>query len=510
MNKQIRKLAAGLLVLYLALFAALNVVQVGKKQELDAHPQNNRQTIRDFNRMRGPIVTADGVVVARSVPVVDPDSQYRFQREYPTGNLFSNITGYYTYSFGSTQLEKTQNDVLMGDTTQQKVDSVFGGADNTGSVQLTLRADVQQVAAQAIDDFNAAQLANGATETVQGSVVVMDPRTGAVLAMVSLPRFDANQVADHDTKAAEDVLDFLNNYPGKPLLANAYQENYMPGSAFKVVTTGIAMENGVTSLDRNWPSETEWVPPQTNDPIQNYGGKACGGTMTEVFYRSCNIPFAQLASELGPQRMTDGVRAWGIGEKLPIDLPGAVASSFCGNVTPCDAAFFNDQLPLLAIGGFGQGNDLMVPLHMCMVAATVANGGVMMKPHVVDATLDHDGAVLTRTSPEAWKTPISPTTATILNDLMVGVVNNGTGKPMQLANGVQAAAKTGTAQLNFVEGEPQRSHAWIIGLAPAEAPRYAVSVVIKGTTDEISAGTGGRLAGPIAKQVLDYLFASES
>ena len=300
MNKQIRKLAAGLLVLYLALFAALNVVQVGKKQELDAHPQNNRQTIRDFNRMRGPIVTADGVVVARSVPVVDPDSQYRFQREYPTGNLFSNITGYYTYSFGSTQLEKTQNDVLMGDTTQQKVDSVFGGADNTGSVQLTLRADVQQVAAQAIDDFNAAQLANGATETVQGSVVVMDPRTGAVLAMVSLPRFDANQVADHDTKAAEDVLDFLNNYPGKPLLANAYQENYMPGSAFKVVTTGIAMENGVTSLDRNWPSETEWVPPQTNDPIQNYGGKACGGTMTEVFYRSCNIPFAQLASELGP------------------------------------------------------------------------------------------------------------------------------------------------------------------------------------------------------------------
>jgi len=306
------------------------------------------------------------------------------------------------------------------------------------------------------------------------------------------------------------VLDFLNNYPGKPLLANAYQENYMPGSAFKVVTTGIAMENGVTSLDRNWPSETEWVPPQTNDPIQNYGGKACGGTMTEVFYRSCNIPFAQLASELGPQRMTDGVRAWGIGEKLPIDLPGAVASSFCGNVTPCDAAFFNDQLPLLAIGGFGQGNDLMVPLHMCMVAATVANGGVMMKPHVVDATLDHDGAVLTRTSPEAWKTPISPTTATILSDLMVGVVNNGTGKPMQLANGVQAAAKTGTAQLNFVEGEPQRSHAWIIGFAPAEAPRYAVSVVIKGTTDEISAGTGGRLAGPIAKQVLDYLFASES
>ena len=509
MNKQIRKLAAGFLVLYIALFAALNVIQVTKKAELNAAPQNNRQTIRDFNRRRGPIITADGVVVARSVPVADPASTYKYQREYPTLNLFSNITGYYTYSFGSTQLEKTQNDVLMGDTTQQKVDSVFGGADNTGSVQLTLRNDVQQVAAQALDDFNAAQLANGATEAVQGSVVVMDVHTGEILAMVSLPRFDANQVAVHDSKSAQDVLDFLNGYPGKPLLTNAYQENYMPGSAFKVVTTGIALENGITNLDRNWPTETEFVPPQTNDPIKNYGGKPCGGTMAEVFYRSCNIPFARMATELGPQRMTDGVRSWGIGEKLPIDLPGAVASSFCGNVRACDAASFQDQLPLLAIGGFGQGNDLMVPLHMCMIAATVANGGRMMTPHVIAATLKHDGTVISRTpTDQVWKQPISAATAATLTELMVGVVNNGTGKPMQLANGIQAAAKTGTAQLNFVEGQPQRSHAWIIGFAPAEAPRFAVSVVIKGTTDQISAGTGGKLAGPIAKQVFDYLFAS--
>ena len=504
MNKQIRKLAAGLLVLYLALFVALNVVQVGKKQELNANPQNNRQTIRDFNRMRGPIVTADGVVVARSVPPTGA-SQFKYQREYPTGDLFSNITGYYTYSFGSTQLEKTKHDVLMGDTTLQKVESVFGGPDNTGSVQLTLRNDVQEAAARALLE----SVPEGDRATLEGSVVVTDIRTGAVLAMVSLPRFDANQVATHDTKEAENVLDFLNNYPGKPLLANAYQENYMPGSSFKVVTTGIAFENGVTSLDRSWPIETQWIPPQTIDPIQNYGGKACGGTMTEVFFRSCNIPFAQLASELGPQRMTDGVKAWGIGEKLPIDLPGAVASSFCGNVNPCDAPFFNDQLPLLAIGGFGQGNDLMVPLQMCMVAATVANGGRMMAPYVVDATLKHDGTVLQRTVPYAWKTPISPATAATLNTLMVGVVNNGTGKTMQLANGIQAAGKTGTAQLNFVEGQPQRSHAWIIGFAPAEAPRYAVAVVIKGTTAEVSASTGGKLAGPIAKQVFDFLFASE-
>ena len=494
MNGQIRKLAGALLVLYLALFAALNVVQVAKRDSLNANPDNNRQTIRDFNRMRGPIITADGVVVARSVPT-DGTDQFKYQRTYPEGLLFSNITGYYTYSFGSTQLERTLNDTLMGDTTQQKVDSLLGGSDNSGSAQITLRADVQRIAAEALGER-------------EGSVVVMDPTTGAILAMVSFPRYDANFVADHDTKAAEIAFDFLNSYPGKPLLANAYQENYMPGSSFKIITTGIALENGVTSLERNWASETEWVPPQTNDPIQNYGGKACGGTMREVFYRSCNIPFAQMASELGPERMTAGIAAWGIGEKLPIDLPGAVASSFCGNVTPCDAPFFNDQLPLLAIGGFGQGNDLMVPLHMCMVASTVANGGQMMQPYVVDATLAHDGTVLTRTSPTTWKQPISAATAATLNELMVGVVNNGTGKAMQLANGIQAAGKTGTAQLN-ASGEPQRSHAWIVGFAPAEAPRYAVAVILKGTTDEISAGTGGKLAGPVAKAVLDYLFASE-
>ncbi len=494
MNKQIRKLVAGLLVLYIALFGALNLTQVVRKDALDADPKNNRQTIRDFNRPRGQIVTADGVVVAQSVPSVAGD-EYKYQRVYPLGDLFGNVTGYYTYSFGSTQLERTQNDVLMGDTAAQTVSGLFGGTDNTGNVRLTLRADVQQVAAEALGDR-------------EGSVIVMDPTTGAIIAMVSTPRYDPNLVATHDTTAAENVLEFLDAVPGKPLLANAYQERYMPGSSFKVITTGIALEHGAISLDSVFPVETEWTPPQTTDPIQNYAGHSCGGTMVQVFYRSCNIPFAQMASGLGPEVMTEGVATWGVGEKLPIDLPGAAASSFCANVSPCTADVFQEQLPLLAIGGFGQGNTLMVPLHMCMVAATVANKGRMMKPFVVDATLDHDGTVLDRTDPAVWKTPINIQTAGTLNTLMVGVVNSGTGKTMQLAGGIQAAAKTGTAQLNAA-GEPESSHAWIVGFAPAEAPRYAIAVVLKGTSAEISAGTGGRLAGPIAKQVLDYLFSTE-
>jgi peptidoglycan glycosyltransferase len=331
----------------------------------------------------------------------------------------------------------------------------------------------------------------------------MDPHTGAVIAMISNPRYNPAAVAVHNSAEAEKALTFLNALPGKPLLANAYQERYMPGSSFKVITTSIAFENGVTALDRVFPSTKEYVPPQTTDPIQNFGGTACGGTMVEVFYRSCNIPFAQLAIELGPDKMVEGTKKWGIGEKVPIDLPAPAASSF-GEVSD-----FTDQLPLLAIGGFGQGSTTMVPLHMAMVASTVANGGVMMKPHVVDATLDHNGEVLSRTVPSAWKTPISSATAETLTSLMINVVNQGTGRPMQLEGGIQAAAKTGTAQLNTTG--PERSNAWIIGFAPAEAPQYAVAVVLKGgPDDEISAGTGGKLAGPIAKQVLDYLFAHPS
>lgn len=488
MNRRIRSLAVFLLVLYLALFVQLNILQVGRREALDTHPFNNRQTIRDFNRPRGSIVTADGVVVARSVPLTD--DQYAFQREYPLHDLFSNVTGYYTYSFGSTQLEKTQNDVLMGDTPAQKVNGVFGGRDNSGTVRLTLRADLQQEVARALGDR-------------EGSVVVMDPNTGAVLSMVSFPRYDANLVATHDAKRAEDVLAWYTNMPGKPLVANAYQERYMPGSSFKIVTAATALSNHTTDMGRIFPVSKQWVPPQTNDPVQNYAGHECGGTMDEVFFKSCNIPFAQMAVELGPDRMVAGTRAWGIGEKLPIDLPGAAASNF--EKAGADTIDFAKNLPLLAIGGFGQANDLMVPLHMCMLAATIATGGKMMTPHVVDATLDHGGNVLHRTSPSVWKTPITPDVAAQVKLMMIDVVNKGTGLPMRLYHGVQAAAKTGTAQLNAT-GQPQRSHAWIVGFAPANQPKYAIAVVLKGTNAQISASTGGRLSGPIAKQILDWLY----
>jgi len=331
----------------------------------------------------------------------------------------------------------------------------------------------------------------------------MEIDTGAVVAMWSYPSFDPNRVADPDYDAAFDYVTELQADERDPLLANAYQQRYMPGSTFKVLTTGAALDAVVIDLESFWEPEREFLPPQTSDPIQNYANSVCGGDLTEVFRRSCNTPFARTALELGPERFEDGIERWGVGDEIPIDLPRA-ATSTVGDFDDID-----EQLPLLAIRGFGQNDDQMVPLHMAMVAATVANDGVMMEPFVVDAELDHDGRVISRTQPEVWKRPISRRTAGILQDLMVEVAERGTASCcIALDDGISVAAKTGTAQLDG-PGEPERSHAWIIAYAPAEDPKYAVAVMLKGTTAEISAGTGGRLAGPIAKSMLDAAFDIE-
>jgi len=485
MNQRIRRFAVVLIVLYVILFAQLNFIQVGQKSTLEADTRNTRQTVRDFNDPRGDIRTSDGVVIATSVRN-KAGSEFDWQRTYPEGDLYSAITGYFTFGYGATQIEKVQNDVLAGRTIEQQIKgfrSLFNGENTTGTVETTIDADIQQAAKDALGNR-------------EGSVVVIEPATGAVKAMWSSPTYDANFVADQK-RITSDVLTYLNEIPGKPLLANAYQERYMPGSTFKVITTAAALDDGLITKESIWVDESEFLPPQTTDPIQNYGNKVCGGDLPEVFRRSCNTPFARIAIELGPEKMVAAAKRFGIGDNIPFDLPRSTSSQFG------DVEYFTQNLPLLGIGGFGQGNTQMVPLHMAMVAASIAHGGVMMKPYVIGATYDHDGGVLQRTVPTVWKTPMTPATSSLLTELMVGVVNEGTAQCcMKLANGIQAAAKTGTAQLNAA-GEPERSHAWIIAFAPAEAPKYAIVVMLKGTTAEISEGTGGSLAGPVAKKVLD-------
>ena len=491
MNRKIRQLAVVLMGLYVALFAALNYWAVDRTDELASEPGNTRALIRQFDTPRGQIITADNVVVARSTPIDDPESDVKFQREYPTGDLFAQIVGYYTFGLGSTQLERTKSDVLTGETFAQQVraleDILSTDNDQSGQIRLTLREDMQSVA-----KFLLGQR--------QGAIVLMEVETGAIISMWSWPSYDPNRVADLDYDAAFDYVTELQEDDRDPLLANAYMQRYMPGSTFKILTTGAGLDSGTISTATTWPDEREWVPPQTDDPIMNYNGSLCGGDLAEVFRRSCNIPFAQIAVEMGPDRFQEYIARWGVGEQIPIDLPRA-ASSTIGDFTDID-----QNLPLLAMRGFGQNEDQMVPLHMAMAAAAVANDGEMMVPFVVDAELDHDGRVIDRTQPDVWKRPISRQTAETIQGFMVQVAESGTASCcIALEGGIPVAAKTGTAQLNG-PGEPERSHAWITAFAPADAPKYAVAVIIEGTTAEISASTGGQLAGPIAKAMLDEMF----
>src|SRR5262249_13148175 len=337
----------------------------------------------------------------------------------------------------------------------------------------------------------------------EGAVVAPDPRTGAILAMWSWPTFDPNQIATHDFNAAKAARELYLANPAKPLLMNAYQERYMPGSTFKIITATAALESGQFDVNSNFPPTNKFVVPARPTPIENYGGETCGGNLPQAFARPCNTAFAQIGTTLGPDAMVKAAQAFGFNQTVPIDLP-APAQSFFPSVQDFKNDVPNGISPKLATSSFGQDEPAATPLQMNMAAAAVANNGVLMTPHVMAETPDSDGAVLDKYTPKPWLTVMPPGVAATMKDFMVGVVKSGTARCcLQLDNGIQAAAKTGTAQLHPA-GDPEASHAWITAFAPAEAPRAVVTVFVK-ASPEVSAGVGATVAGPVAKQVLDYI-----
>ena len=346
---------------------------------------NTRAIRREFSRPRGEIITADGVVAARSVPMPD-GSEFPYQREYPTGELFANVTGYYSLALGATQLERTQNAVLTGQTAQQRIgniEDIVTGGEGTGDVHLTLRADLQETARQALDGRS-------------GSVVMLDTQTGAVLAMYSNPTYDPNRIVDPDFDAAGAALEELLDAPGNPLLANAYQERYMPGSTFKVLTTGIALEAGSVTLDSEFERLTEWLPPQTSNPIQNYDGRNCGGDLREVFRRSCNIPFAQTALNVGVDGMINGVQR--VGRRPARSRSTCPGRRRARSATPTTST---SNCRCWRCAASASRRTRWCRCTWRWSPPTVANNGVMMKPYVVASTLDSQGRTLTRTDPRS-------------------------------------------------------------------------------------------------------------
>ncbi len=470
MNRPIRRVAIGCLTLILILLIGDNLIQVVEATSLRDRPENSRQINARLSKDRGPIVVG-GRAVAESVPSND---QYKFQRTYPGGELYSNLTGYYGF-FGATGIERTQDDLLSGEDQRlfvRRISDLFTGRKaKGGSVVLTVKPEVQQAAANGLGGR-------------KGAVVALNPTTGAVLAMVTNPGFNPNPLASHDGRQATAAEQALSNDDDQPLINRPAQGLYPPGSTFKVITAAAALSSGLTP-DSQIPAPDSLLLANTSTRLPNFQGESCSGSgqtsLADALRTSCNTAFAKLGIDIPGKddALRQQAEAFGFNSPPDFELPASTSRFPPG----LDDA----QTELSAIG---QANVLVTPLQMAQVAATVANGGRMMKPYVVDKTLAPDLTTLETTSPEELGRPIDGNVASELNQMMQGVVSGGTGTRAQLS--VPVAGKTGSAE--NVPGRP--THAWFIGFAPADNPQVAVAVIVE------NGGTGGTTAAPIARDVM--------
>jgi peptidoglycan glycosyltransferase len=327
-------------------------------------------------------------------------------------------------------------------------------------------------------------LQRAATEALggrKGAVVALDPKTGAVLAMVTHPTFDPNVAVpmdDRDTRAAWDAL---NADPGQPLFNRATSGLYPPGSSFKVVVAAAALDVGVVTPETVFDCAGKLA--VQGYTIYDFGRKSHGNlSFAQAVVVSCNIAFAQVGLRLGAEALVQYAEAFGFNGPIPFDLPTAASK--------IQSADTMDQVALAA-ASFGQGQDLATPLQMALVAATIANGGAMMKPYLVNQIQDYNGKIIEQFGSKKLKQVVRKETADTLTGIMIDVVKDGTGKAARI-EGIRVAGKTGTAE---VEG--QEPHAWFICFAPADDPSIAIAVIVE------NGGEGGRTAAPVARQVLE-------
>ena len=507
MNRRIRRLGVALVTLFGVLFLQLSYVQVFAADRIANNPANaTRQIIAEYRVERGPIYAANGTVLAISQRTTGR-AEFTYARRYPDGPLYAGITGFYSRIYGRTELEQAMNPYLSGDAPELAVstfaDLFLGRPKKGGAITTTIRPDLQQVASDALG-------------SLPGAVVAMDPRTGDVMALVSNPTYDPNELSSQDSREVRAAWGRLNADPEQPLLSRANDELYPPGSTFKIITASAAIANGY-GLDSTWPNPHELDLPLSNETIQNFGGEQCPGgattTLFTAFTNSCNVIFGEVGLALGPDELAAQARAFGF---CPTDPPTQTdcIEPTIPSLIPFETgrfpipAYFEQNDPLVAISAIGQDNDLANPLQMALVASAIANHGVMMEPRYVTQVRDPQGRVIREFPPREYGRAVSPRTAAAVQALMVNVVAQGTGTAAQIP-GVTVAGKTGTAQHG---AEGTAPHAWFVCFAPAGAgqvPTIAVAVIVLDGGSLGSEATGGQVAAPIAKQVLEA-YLSES
>ncbi|MGH2894395.1 MAG: peptidoglycan D,D-transpeptidase FtsI family protein [Solirubrobacteraceae bacterium] len=476
MSAQVMRLFAVIVVLFALLVVWTTRWTVIDATALNNNPLNSCTLITALKVKRGRILADDGQVLARSVKQRKTGF---YTRSYPQGSLFAQPVGYSNLQRGqSAGLERSRLDDLKGpSTTLNSVFGPLGGSQDVGDdVYTTLNPKAQKLAQQ--------ELAGRA-----GSVVALDPRTGAVLAMYSNPSYDDN----HSTpdKACNAIGCQLNR---------ATQGRYPPGSTFKVVTATAAIDSGrytpTSTIDGDSPKTISGVP-LSNDNNQSFGPI----TLTKALTDSVNTVFAQVAVKLGRKTMTDYMKRFGFYAPPPIDLPsGEVFSSRPYNFKgkPFAPGSPDEDIGRIAIG---QGGLLVTPLQMAMVAAAVANGGKLMEPRLTSKVVDPDGRTVQTIQPTELDQVMSPKTASEVNQMMRTVVDEGTGTPARLGAGIPFAGKTGTASIGATGSG--LTQPWFIGFAPATGPKVAIAVTIEKTNGEF----GGQVAVPIARDLVQALLS---
>lgn len=485
MNKPIRNIAVACLVLFVALLVNVNYVQFVQADSLNAKNGNKRVINEEFSRDRGAILV-DGKPVAESVKSKD---EYKYQRRYPESKLYAPLTGYFSYVYGRGGLENSQNRVLSGSDNRlfvnRVVDLVSNKQPKGGSVELTIDPLAQKTASDGLEALG---------DGTKGAVAAINPKTGAILAMVSQPSYGPNQLASHDFAKVQKAWTKLTNDKDQPMINRTTQQTLPPGSTFKLVTAAAALEKGVVKDidDKVKAGSRLTFGGGITYTLPNENGGNCGGdriTLEQALNVSCNVAFGGLALKVGQDDLAAQAAKFGFGTD-PLEGLAMNPSRF----TSADTKL---EQPQLAQSGIGQFEVAATPLQMAMVAAGIANDGNVMKPYVVDTVRAPNLRVLDKARPSRLSEAVSSSTARKLQDMMVSTVQVGTATSAQIP-GVEVGAKTGTAQ-STADRPP---YAWFVSYAKDGDDEVAVAVLVESSNTARNEIAGGRLAGPIAKSVM--------
>jgi len=479
-NAPVRRVALAVMTMIMLLMANLTYVQVIKADDYRGDVRNQRVLFAEYSRERGQI-SAGGQVLANSVEVRDRE----FERRYPDGEVYAAVTGYFSRIYGSTGIERAATEVLNGSDdalfVRRLSDLVTGRDLSGGNVVLTIDPAMQQAAFDQLDSKGFA-----------GAVVALRPQTGEILTMVSTPSYDPTELAGSDIASVQAAWARFNDAAPPVLVNRAIQETYPPGSTFKVVGAAAALSTGFTP-ESQLTAASSITLTDTNTDLQNFATTPCGAGQTaslrDALARSCNTAFAELAAQLGEDTLRQQAEAFGITPDATIGVPMSVAPSVIGDI-PSTAA--------LQQSGIGQRDVRLTPMQNAVVAATIANDGLRMKPYLVKEVQAPDLGVVDTTDPDRQGQAVDVGVARTLTNLMIGSENRTSGGRIP---GVQIASKTGTAE-HGVDPKTTPPHNWYIAFAPAEDPQIAVAVLVEDGGDRNLEATGGSRAAPIGRAVI--------